>query len=960
MESGEMKKNLYKSIRRFLCFALALTMVLAPAAGVFAAEEDLAESGSEVSAASETAVQEAPPAQDAPAAADSVSATADTPAPADMQDTDPAADAVAETADVKVEEPAEKTESFEQPAAESSAKDSAGSSAANTITIGDTSFNSDDEESSHWDGSKGWINVAGQYVAMVDYDGSDAEISADGGILTLAVAGVNRIGALRGDCSFQIVGSGIVLIDSIAIEDGNGVTLHPNTAIDNALYKECSAAVFLKQDNGTYKLMNGETAGILDEVYNLDDVKLIIPAGSKLVLSALGVRTETWWNDDAEEQEDVTLYTEDLPYDANIPNHNSGQVEIKGYAASVVLGENSTLTIEDGASVVLKTVNTGAMIQGRSSLEAELIVKGLLTVKGVLEGGYVDVSNSGTVKGNGTIHSASIDLEPNGYISALPDLSGRLLTLDDCRLTIKGDDRSLNTPLIKDSTIYLKGSRINIPTLKATGTCYLGVEVMDGGILGQLTNSSTVGNILMDQGSDLNIVCNEHPYVAYGNNDVPRYVEDCYLTISGSITGGAVNVLAGCVEYTGPGTGVIPAVPDPEDMGYASRVYYDTNNITAWSLFPLNMTRDKASDMADDDEITVMALTVMDSLISQKVLAREWLATRMELEPLSREEYPSFESVQDLLDIYKDKYGLVFGNNSEATAYTAVELIYSDLGRRRIFLVDDIRNQEFNTEDVIMIRILSCYGMGGQAGSAASHTSATLTGSGIIGGNGSGSVKAGDGKVVYGVASITDPVTPVEPDNKDDDNGNGNGNNSNSSGSINSSSNSIITTVNNSTNNTNTAKIVTATAVKTSDLVVTVSLHEPLPEKAAGAKAETPQVWRLDVTKAGAAVTDLSGTPVKVTFPFTVPEAWGDAAKIAEGNLYAVFTDEEGVLTAYAAQYDPETGEVTFEAEQTGDFVIVQFAYDKEPFTEDFYKALAELKDVKDFIAVLKEEKEKL
>ena len=108
----------------------------------------------------------------------------------------------------------------------------------------------------------------------------------------------------------------------------------------------------------------------------------------------------------------------------------------------------------------MKTVNTGALIQGRSSLEAELIVKGLLTVKGVLEGGYVDVSNSGTVKGNGTIHSASIDLEPNGYISALPDLSGRLLTLDDCQLTIKGDDRSLNTPLIKDSTIYLKGSRM--------------------------------------------------------------------------------------------------------------------------------------------------------------------------------------------------------------------------------------------------------------------------------------------------------------------------------------------------------------------------------------------------------------------------------------------------------------------------------------------------------------------
>jgi hypothetical protein len=88
-------------------------------------------------------------------------------------------------------------------------------------------------------------------------------------------------------------------------------------------------------------------------------------------------------------------------------------------------------------------------------------------------------------------------------------------------------------------------------------------------------------------------------------------------------------------------------------------------------------------------------------------------------------------------------------------------------------------------------------------------------------------------------------------------------------------------------------------------------------------------------------------------FPFTVPETWRDPAKIANGSLYAVFTDENGKLTAYSAEYDPETGEITFDAEQTGDFIIVKFAYSDEPFTEDFYRALAELEEIRLFLAYL-------
>ena len=63
-------------------------------------------------------------------------------------------------------------------------------------------------------------------------------------------------------------------------------------------------------------------------------------------------------------------------------------------------------------------------------------------------------------------------------------------------------------------------------------------------------------------------------------------------------------------------------------------------------------------------------------------------------------------------------------------------------------------------------------------------------------------------------------------------------------------------------------------------------------------------------------------------------------------------------MKAYNAHYDTEAGEISFEANQTGDFVIVQFKYEDEPFTEDFYRELAETEEIKAFLAALHDERE--
>ena len=1057
-----MKKTTLKALRRFLCYCLTMALILSPVFSVFAADEDPEGQNTEDGKVNELSIQDTSPAQlsaspesvepnspepvvevtaeaasekaEAPAvevAPESASeeaaayAVEDTPEATPLHNTD----ADNETESTETDAVSEDTASLVQTsgysntasgrtlaAAEPSAdiNNNAGeSSSSSQIHIGDASFSSEDDESSHWSEGKGWKNVPGKYIAMVDYDGEAAEISADGGEVTLAVAGVNRIGKLTGNCSYRISGTGIVLIDGIEIEDGNTITLHP----DSTLYEEGSAAVFLRQDDGSYKLINGGITGILDETYELDNLNLVLPEGSSLTISVAGVRTEVW-GDENGEHEDVTFYLTDLPYDANDPSHPAGHVEITRYIGNVVLGKNSTLTIDENASVQMKKMETGF-----DSIEAELIVKGALNVLGVLEGGFTDVSGSGSITGNGTIRSAELNLSPDGTIS--PEL-----LLDKSGLTINGN-RTIIPPNLKDSIIYLKGSDMTIPELNASGVSRIGVNTNEDPAR---PNRYIVSDITVNSGGSLEIFCNDH---IYADDLYSRLVEDSCLEINGNITGGPVYVLGGSVRYTGNKTDKLPVVP----YGYASRVFVDGVDAAA-SIYPFNMTANKAAELAESDTIPFMRLSVSDSLISRSIMGRDWIVTMsQDLEPIDREKEKDQEFT---CASFLEHYGLS-GNLSPLTYFTAVELIRSDLTRERFFLDD---RAIFDLNDAIMVRVLDCMGKGGQGGSAATHTNAAFTGNGVIGGPGSGSVKAGKGTVVFEKTSYVAPDPTPDPKPNDDKNNtkpsdnkeNNNNtkpsdnkeNNNNTKPSDNKENNNDTKPSDNKENNNNTkpsdnkennsntkpsdnkensndtkspdnntennndiksqdnnaenygntklsdnkendsdtklsdnagnvinrlkSKSVKApvSSVNADGLVVTISPVDQNTEEQNQADPKSPQIWRLDVTREGVPVTDMTGNPVRAVFPFDLPESWGDPAKIADNSLYAVFADENGSLTAYSAEYDPETGEVSFEPEQTGYFVIVQFEYGDKPFTYDFYRALADLEEIRLFLKFLK------
>ena len=919
-----MKKSSKKTLRRLLCFGLIMALMLSPAFSVFAADENSGEQSYEGSAVNESGIQDAPQVQ--PSASpessepkSSVPASEETPEAASVEiaetgenneQAEPAEiseeTSSAEQASAESSEGSESSHSVAAPSADINTKSALSSSSSGQIHIGEASFSSEDDESSHWSEGKGWKNVAGKYVAMVDYDGSAAEVSADGGVVTLAVAGVNRIRKLTGNCSYQISGTGIVLIDSIEIEDGNTVTLHP----DSAIYNEGSAAVFLKQGD-SYVLINGGITGILDEVYELDNVNLVLPKDSSLTISVAGVRTETW-DDEEGIKEDVTFYLTDLPSDADDPVHYNGRVEITEYIGNVVLGKNSTLTVNEGASVQMKKISTGF-----KSIEAELIVQGVLNVLGIVEGGLIDINNNGSVTGTGTIRSAEVDLAAEGTISSK-------LLLDKSGLTIKGDG-TFTPPTLKDSIIYLKGSNITISELNASGVSRIGVNTNNST---SYTNKYKIGDITISSGGSLEIVCNDH---SYGDDLYSRLFEDSNLEINGKIAGGPVYVLGGGVRYTGDQSDILPVVP----LGYASRVFVDSIN-TDFSLYPLNMTAEKAAKLAESNKIPFSRLTVLDSLISEGILGRAWIVSDIHLlDPIDRVENQEFTCASFL-----EHCGMT-GESNPQMYFTAVEVIHSDLKRDLFYLGDGAM---FDLNDAISVRVLDCIGRGGQGGSAATHTNASFTGNGVIGGTGSGSVQAGNGTVVFGKASYIEPDPTPSPDPDNDNTGN--------TSTDSKSSKAAVSDIKKLKTNTGNAFVSSAS---TGSLVVTVSPVVQNAEEQNKADPKIPQIYKLAVTNAGVPVTDLSGNPVKVSFPFTIPESWGNPEKIANGSLYAVFADEDEKLTAYSAAYDAETGEVSFESEQTGDFVIVQFAYEDDPFTEDFYRLLADLAEIRLFLADLKE-----
>ena len=787
----------------------------------------------------------------------------------------------------------------------------AAGTSSGTITIGNTTFSSEEKVTSGWNEGKGWQNLAGQYVVLVDYDGSEKEISMEGGVLTLGVAGVNRIKTLKSDHSINIFGTGIVLIDKIELGEGQTLSLMPNTA----LYETGSAAVFLKQGD-EYVLINGDIPGILDEDYQLNGVDLRIPGGSSVILNATAIRKETWKSDDEEGLvTDVTTYKGIVPWEALNPFHYEGIVKLEGTVSRLILGNNSSLTVDNEASIHVEQITTNAIGIDFKPMSSDLVISGTLNNNGVIEGGHVDVNNGGNLCGSGTVLSSEVTLNAGGELS-------ETILLDTSGLTITGEGMTVSAQ-IKDSAIYLKASNIYLSDLIVKGTSWVGNDPVDGVGSGFLRGK--IGNITGSSGAALEIVCNDHSFDPIFD-DAPRYVSDCYMTISGTITDCTVSVLAGCVEYSGAKKENIPSVPS----GYVSRVYVTGFDIDS-TVLPLNMSQTDGAYLAANDTIPVMHCTVYDTLISDRVHARKWVSVTNTKDPLVRDPEQSF-TCASFLDAYE-----IQGSMNDADYYTAVEVIYSDLSRRLFFLNNE--RDSFSLEDVILIRVLDCIGRGGMGGSSTSHTETNFTGSGTLGGTVDGSATTGKGTVVY-PPNHTEPTTEdPEPTTEDPE---PTTEKESSTGEETGEKETTTGRKDNENGRGNNERFVQETEV-----VGTFGTARVLIEDATYPSANTnvPLYRKLSVRIGGETVTDLPEM-ITVEMALSKDETYGS-------NLYAVFVDENENLKVFPAVYDINEKKCRFETDEIGNFVFVQL--DDVPLSEsELIKACRASDEVRILIMIMR------
>ena len=257
-----------------------------------------------------------------------------------------------------------------------SADGTSGSIQFDGATIGGTEVNWD-----NWADNQGW-RYESERLTIVNCQGYEAipSPSLDTGdeSITIVAAGTNHLTSIRSNADVNIIGTGILLVDEVELGENGKVNLLPNSD----LYKEGGVAVFLKQEDGSYLLVNGSVPGILDEACTVPDgVKLVLPEGSTLQLETLIQET------------DLHTYDSTIYSGQNAPSVRD--LENKDYDDSygrLYVPENSTLEVQKGAVIKMHSVDLGTDTEtGKHSVVApRLPVYGTLVVDGTISGGLTE------------------------------------------------------------------------------------------------------------------------------------------------------------------------------------------------------------------------------------------------------------------------------------------------------------------------------------------------------------------------------------------------------------------------------------------------------------------------------------------------------------------------------------------------------------------------------------------
>ena len=280
---------------------------------------------------------------------------------------------------------------------------------------------------------------------MVNHDGTES-LSSETDITVLA-AGLNHIGAISAGGFVKIAGTGIMLVDSIQGQ------LDLLTLTD--IYEEGSAAVFLKAEDGSYRMINGSIPGILDETYQIEGCTLVVPENSRLLLCGTG----------AIPGEDGTVdYYHGTEHGRSVRDADIDDVvEMTG---NLSIGQDAKLIIDQGGSVEIQNLKSVGYTDNVSHHKLPVLsaeAGGEVTVNGTVDGGgLINIAQGGRLDGSGIVSADQIIVSDPASISAV----SVEFNSNEMRLNGSGELRNLK---VNDSRLFVDSSEVMLTGFRSKG-----------------------------------------------------------------------------------------------------------------------------------------------------------------------------------------------------------------------------------------------------------------------------------------------------------------------------------------------------------------------------------------------------------------------------------------------------------------------------------------------------------
>ena len=823
-------------------------------------------------------------------------------------------------------------------------------------------------------------------LSLLNFNGSEQSLYTTACGVTVKAAGLNRLSTLSVDGDIHLIGSGILLVDTIEMPEGKSLELMPNKAIygdDGG-----SVAVFLKQDDGSYLLINGDPDGsgiaaLLDEAYTIPSgVTLVVPDGAKVQMQCLAVGKYT-----SEDGQSTSVYysteseKELLTHLPDYQDHGytttySGSVEFVSSAPSLTISQGARLVVEKLASLVMTSLDR----RHTGRYTATITAAGELAVDGSVSGGQVKVAGTGDLSGTGSFTASDIIVDGD---RSTPVTTVSITDKSSVKLAGKGADLAALTVSGENELIYEGDSSIGsckVPagsTLDCYSTAIYGLEdqlSFRNGISGGGTMYLQSGIYVLEETCK---ITDGTALIAYAAGDPSP---DC-------LTGSTAAIFDYYLDENGKAnltSSVVPRIETRvEDLPIPSTGTYSAVDTVLTKVF---------SSAHLDGSVSSQLSYLFDS----GSIIRNYIYKKSELNDIVLD-YATLKSFWESFsdpnsENYRPEEFPYYKENYIDTGETPkIVMETKSNGKWGVaYLSEETPDVKVPLRDVIRIHLVETEGyVDSGGGGTLTSTNVSFTGSGVLGGSGAGSVQGGNSTGVLagsglssrsnvsnqGSGGNTDPngnnTDPNSGNGNNTDPNSGNGNNTDPNGGSGNNTDPNGGNGNNTDPNGGSGNNTDPNGGNGNNTDPNDNNTDPNADPDGGDPGSGDDPDGKDPADDGTASGDegevhgniavqdsaAGGTHITVSdskvytlriegqaealpAPTEVRMSFAETPPAAGESVYVVFRNSDGSLTAYKAVYDPVSGQLIFTTQRTGEFVVVCLHFEGEEFSDAFYQAL--------------------